>query len=69
MSILCLNCKAKLSCGCQKRTASNGASVCTTCLTGYEAQLKRAATLKISNTVQGTAPSNVNITLNGFKQV
>ena len=36
----CLNCGTKLSCGCQKRTASDGKSVCGTCLTGYEAALK-----------------------------
>lgn len=36
----CLNCGTKLSCGCQKRTASDGKSVCGTCLAGYEASLK-----------------------------
>jgi hypothetical protein len=36
----CANCKAKLSCGCQKRTASNGQQVCSNCLKKYEAQLK-----------------------------
>jgi hypothetical protein len=37
----CLNCNAKLSCGCQKRVASNGKSVCSTCLNSYEAALKK----------------------------
>jgi len=37
----CLNCKKALSCGCQKRTASDGKSVCSTCLQGYEARLKQ----------------------------
>jgi hypothetical protein len=36
----CANCKAKLSCGCQKRTASNGQQVCSNCLKKYEAGLK-----------------------------
>ena len=35
----CSNCNAKLSCGCQQRRASNGASVCSTCLGAYEANL------------------------------
>lgn len=40
MSILCTNCKAVLSCGCQKRKASNGAAVCTVCIGPYEAKIK-----------------------------
>ena len=52
----CLNCGAKLSCGCQKRTASDGKSVCGTCLAGYENSLK---TLK-----NVTKPSNPTTTTN-----
>lgn len=63
MSILCPNCKTKLSCGCQKRTASNGATVCTSCLPAYEAQLKN----KI-NTKASTDPSHINIIFNGIKR-
>jgi len=33
----CSNCKKNLSCGCQKRKASDGVSVCTTCAPAYEA--------------------------------
>jgi hypothetical protein len=33
---VCSNCKKTLSCGCQKRKASNGASVCTNCISAYE---------------------------------
>ncbi len=33
----CLNCKAPLSCGCQKRKASDGTSVCANCIGRYEA--------------------------------
>ena len=36
----CSNCKAKLSCGCQKRKASDGQQVCANCLAKYEAKLK-----------------------------
>lgn len=37
---VCSNCKAKLSCGCQKRKASDGQQVCASCLAKYEAKLK-----------------------------
>lgn len=36
----CSNCKTKMSCGCQKRTASNGQQVCSTCIGQYEASIK-----------------------------
>lgn len=35
----CPNCKKKLSCGCQKRQASNGQMVCVNCLGAYEKKL------------------------------
>lgn len=41
----CANCKNKMSCGCQKRTASDGKSVCSKCVTSYEADLKQRKTL------------------------
>jgi hypothetical protein len=41
----CPNCKKKLSCGCQKRTASDGKTVCSGCLKTYEAGLKQKKTL------------------------
>lgn len=41
MSAICQNCKSKLSCGCQKRVATNGAAVCTMCLATYEANLQK----------------------------
>lgn len=59
MSSSCPNCKAKLSCGCQKRTASNGASVCTMCLTSYENNLK------VNSKTVGTSPSNVTVLYKG----
>jgi hypothetical protein len=54
---VCTNCKSKLTCGCQKRTASNGTAVCSMCLVHYEAALKK-------NTTQpknATAPSIVSV--------
>jgi transcription elongation factor Elf1 len=38
----CLNCGQALSCGCQKKVASNGQSVCGTCIAAYEAKIKGA---------------------------
>ena len=38
----CTNCNSKLSCGCQKRVASDGRQVCSTCLAAYENKLKAA---------------------------
>ena len=40
----CSNCGTKLSCGCQQRTASDGKSVCSTCITAYEQSLKPKTT-------------------------
>ena len=37
----CQNCKSQLSCGCQKRKASNGTQVCANCLASYEAKLNK----------------------------
>lgn len=54
----CLNCGTKLSCGCQKRTASDGKSVCGTCLAGYESNLKKSGT---PPTVNPTTNTNVNV--------
>ena len=36
----CSNCKQNLTCGCQKRNASNGVQVCSNCLSSYESQIK-----------------------------
>jgi hypothetical protein len=32
----CSNCQKPITCGCQKRTASDGRSCCSTCITAYE---------------------------------
>jgi hypothetical protein len=58
----CTNCKATMTCGCQKRVASNGVSVCSNCHASYEASLGRA---KVSTTPStSTAPSNVSVKYN-----
>jgi len=36
---VCPNCKSTLSCGCQIRTASDGARVCANCISAYENSL------------------------------
>lgn len=36
----CPNCKARLTCGCQKKKASDGKQVCSTCFSKYEMSLK-----------------------------
>lgn len=37
----CSNCNRHLSCGCQKRKASDGKSVCASCAANYELKLKQ----------------------------
>lgn len=36
----CPNCSALITCGCQKRTASDGKQVCSSCLAAYEQMLR-----------------------------
>lgn len=55
----CQNCKAKLSCGCQQRVASDKASVCTNCAQSYENMLK----VKKNNSAKLNAPSNLQVGL------
>lgn len=63
----CPNCGANLSCGCQRRTASNGASVCTMCQGHYERTLKEKKVVPKKNVTPqpgpATDPSNVQITV------
>ena len=35
----CPNCNATLSCGCQRRTASDGKGCCSSCVSAYEQKL------------------------------
>jgi hypothetical protein len=39
----CSNCKKTLSCGCQKRKASDGKGVCTNCANAYETKIKQGS--------------------------
>lgn len=57
----CTNCGAKLSCGCQKRTASDGKQVCSNCLAKYELTIK-------SSPKSSTSPTNVNVFYNAPKK-
>jgi hypothetical protein len=36
----CSNCNSAITCGCQKRVASDGKQVCTSCLQAYEEKIK-----------------------------
>ena len=38
---ICPNCKSKLSCGCQNRTAIDGKKVCSNCMASYQKSLKK----------------------------
>lgn len=40
MHAKCPNCKSNLTCGCQKRVASNGVQCCTLCIATYENSIK-----------------------------
>jgi hypothetical protein len=39
---ICDNCGTHLSCGCQRRNASDGKSCCNDCVAAYEAKLQAA---------------------------
>jgi hypothetical protein len=42
----CPNCGAAITCGCQRRTASDGKQVCSNCIAIYEKQLQDKKTTK-----------------------
>ena len=43
---ICTNCNTNLSCGCQRRTASDGKECCTECIAQYEAKLQNTPSPK-----------------------
>jgi hypothetical protein len=45
----CNNCNARMSCGCQKRKASDGTSCCSSCLAFYEKKLQAEKQIKSIN--------------------
>jgi hypothetical protein len=51
----CANCGKSLSCGCQRRKASDGRSCCSNCIASYEASIKKI----------NSGPTGLNITYNG----
>lgn len=55
----CPNCDSKLSCGCQKRRASDGKDVCTNCLALYESQIVNQ-NLRPAD-APATAPSEIKV--------
>jgi len=42
----CSNCSKVLSCGCQRRTASDKKQVCSSCAEAYEEKLKQTTLVK-----------------------
>lgn len=57
----CPNCQSKLSCGCQKRIATDGKEVCSSCVTTYENNLtkkKIAATEQLKLAAMNAALQN-----------
>ena len=57
---ICNNCKSRLSCGCQKRSAKDGKDCCHSCVHGYNAtiQIKQQANIN-------TTPSNITTVYKG----
>jgi len=66
----CPNCNNTLSCGCQKRVASNGAQVCTSCIASYEVKIHKPKAdtnqthVDIPRQHQNTAPTINSVTVN-----
>jgi hypothetical protein len=47
----CSNCNNQLSCGCQRRTATNGTQVCSSCLAAYESKLQNQVEIQNEESV------------------
>jgi len=64
----CPNCNSKLSCGCQKRVASDKKQCCSACVTQYEQNLKKnpppPVPKQASNTGQAPAVNNIILAMN-----
>ena len=48
----CLNCGARMSCGCQRRTAVNGTSACSACVDALNAKLTAEKLAETPITIQ-----------------
>lgn len=46
----CPNCNSVITCGCQKRKASNNAEVCSKCIDAYQKQLNDVNTTTLPST-------------------
>jgi len=58
----CQNCNTRITCGCQRSTATDGTRVCTNCVAAYNAKVQKAAAKK---TPGAQGPSNVTATYSG----
>lgn len=68
----CLNCGRKLGCSCQRRTASDGKSVCASCITNYEKIIVNLNKITNPTTTQKTStttndPTIVNVQTTNIK--
>jgi hypothetical protein len=66
----CPNCGSKLSCGCQRKTASDGKQGCTQCIPAYEKSIsiknshqKDDQQLTVEQRIRLQTPSSINVTL------
>lgn len=58
MPAICKNCGNHLSCGCQKRTASDGTECCDTCINIYEAKLIELKNIATQPNILAQPPDN-----------
>jgi hypothetical protein len=58
----CPNCKSRLTCGCQKRKATDGTSACENCVVKKNTELANAKSPAPSTS---TSPTNVTATYKG----
>lgn len=60
---VCPNCKAAITCGCQRTTAKDGTAVCKSCASSYNEQLN--ITVKKNTKPSPNAPTKVTATYKG----
>ena len=56
----CLNCKANMGCGCNKRVASDGTSCCNNCIGAYESKIKNNNSSNNNVQSKGTRAPRIN---------
>lgn len=72
MAAICPTCGSKLTCGCQLRSASDGARVCSLCIARYEKSLKDKKAKQVAtppdkpvqNVSINTTPTNMKVMYN-----